>query len=278
MYRQAFVFVRMLNKDKYKLREHIMIDFSGKVALVTGGSRGIGAATVKAMTTTGAKVVLHYGSNREAAEKTAQEAGADKCHLVCAELSEVGVAGTLWREAMSWKGQVDILVNNAGVFYSAPIAGTDDAWQSAWQKTLQINLIATADLCREAINTWQASGSGGSIVNISSRAAFRGDDPAYWSYAASKGAMISLTKTLARAYSSDGIYTYAVAPGFVSTDMALDAFEKDPELRPRVVRDIPMGDIAPSSEVANTICFLASGLVPHATGSTIDVNGASYVR
>ena len=90
--------------------------------------------------------------------------------------------------------------------------------------------------------------------------------------------MISLPKTLARASSAEGIYTYAVAPGFTETDMALDAFEKDPTMRPSVVRDIPMGDIAPVQEVANAICFLASGLATHSSGQTIDVNGASYVR
>ncbi len=121
-------------------------------------------------------------------------------------------------------------------------------------------------------------GTGGSIVNVASRAAFRGDSPDHWSYAASKGAIISLTKTLARAYSAEGIYTYAVAPGIVLTDMALAEFERDPTLRDRVVSEIPYGDIAPASELANAICFLASGLATHATGQTIDINGASYVR
>jgi NAD(P)-dependent dehydrogenase (short-subunit alcohol dehydrogenase family) len=255
-----------------------MIDFSGKVALVTGGSRGIGAETVKAMTAAGAEVIIHYGSNRAAAEKTAQNAGEAKCFLVGADLAAPGAASSLWCAAMAWKGQIDILVNNAGMFLPAEIGGSDANWQEVWQRTLQVNLIAAADLCREAINAWQASKSGGAIVNVSSRAAFRGDGPDYWSYAASKGGMISLTKTLARAYSADGIYTYAVAPGFVSTDMALESFEHDPTLRERTVSEIPIGDIAPASDIANTICFLASGLATHATGQTIDVNGASYVR
>ncbi|MBC8268767.1 MAG: SDR family oxidoreductase [Rhodospirillaceae bacterium] len=255
-----------------------MIDFSHKVALVTGGSRGIGAATVKAMVSAGADVVLHYGSNRQAAEKTADEAGHAHCHLLKADLNEAEAAGELWGKALSWKGQIDIVVNNAGVFEAAEVGCSDSHWREVWQRTLQINLIATADLCRQAINHWQEKGVGGSIVNVASRAAFRGDGPDYWSYAASKGGMISLTKTLARAYSADGIYTYGVAPGFVSTDMALEAFELDPTLRERVVSEIPMGDIAPPSQIANTICFLASGLATHASGQTIDVNGASYVR
>ncbi|MBT4933566.1 MAG: SDR family oxidoreductase [Rhodospirillaceae bacterium] len=255
-----------------------MIDFSNKVALVTGGSRGIGAATVKAMVSAGAGVVLHYGSNRKAAEMTAEEAGREQCHLVGADLNDAEAAGVLWRQALSWKGQIDIVVNNAGVFEAAARDCSDQHWQEVWQRTMQINLIATADLCRQAINHWQQKSVGGCIVNVASRAAFRGDGPDYWSYAASKGGMTALTKTLARAYSADGIYTYGVAPGFVSTDMALEAFDLDPTLKERVVSEIPMGDIAPPSEIANTICFLASGLATHASGQTIDVNGASYVR
>ncbi|HJO73832.1 MAG TPA: SDR family oxidoreductase [Rhodospirillales bacterium] len=255
-----------------------MINFSGKVALVTGGSRGIGAATAKAIVSAGGSVIVHYGSNREAAEKTAAEAGNAQCHLVGADLNEPTAASDLWREAVAWKGHIDILVNNAGVFYPAEIGCTDAHWRDVWQRTLQVNLVATADMCREAINHWQEKGGGGSIINVASRAAFRGDGPEYWAYAASKGGINSLTKTLARAYSGQGIYTYAVAPGFVSTDMALESFNHDPTLRDRVISEIPIGDIAPASDIANTICFLASGLATHATGQTIDVNGASYVR
>ncbi len=258
-----------------------MIDFSGKVILVTGGSRGIGAATVKALVAAGGNVILHYGSNREAAEKTAREAGADNCHLVAADLNEPGVAGLLWKQAMDWKGRVDALVNNAGIFSPAPVDGDDETWRQVWQNTLQVNLIASADLCREAVNTWKAGPDKlvrGVIVNVASRATWRGDGPDYWSYAASKGGMVSLMKTIARAHAADGILSYAVAPGYVETDMAIEAFELDPALRDITVRDIPMGDIAPAGDVANAICFLASGLAPHATGTTLDVNGASYVR
>ncbi|NQV45630.1 MAG: SDR family oxidoreductase [Rhodospirillales bacterium] len=262
-----------------------MIDFSGKVILVTGGSRGIGAACVKALVKTGGDVVLHYGSNKAAAETTAREAGANQCHLVQSDLSVPGAAVELWHQAVSWKGRVDVVVNNAGIFAPAPVDGPDVEWQDNWHRILQVNLIAAADLSRQAVNTWRAgpdsdSGGGvrGVIVNVASRASWRGDGPEYWSYAASKGGMISLMKTIARAHARDGILCYAVAPGFVETDMAIESFEHDPTLRDLVVRDIPMGDIAPASDVAHTVCFLASGLAPHATGTTIDVNGASYVR
>lgn len=254
------------------------MDFSEKVVLVTGGSRGIGAATVKEIASSGGSVIVHYRSNQEAAEKLRSDVGHDNCHLIRADLGDPGAAFGLWRDALQWKGKIDVVVNNAGVFLTEERTGSDEAWQEVWLRTLQINLISAADLSREAINHWLNAKVGGSIVNVASRAAFRGDSPNHWSYAASKGAMVSLTKTLARAYSGNGIYTYGVAPGFVLTDMAQSEFDQDPTLRQRLISEIPYGEIAPAEEIANAICFFASGLATHATGQTLDVNGASYVR
>ncbi|MCA9728650.1 MAG: SDR family oxidoreductase [Candidatus Eisenbacteria bacterium] len=255
-----------------------MIDFTNKVALVTGGSRGIGAATVAAFCRTGAHVIVGYTTHTEAAREVAEGAGPDRCHPVRADLAEPGAAHRLWGDALAWRGRIDILVNNAGVYEPAPLDASDEQWYSVWQKTLQVNLTATADLCREAIRHWLGHGSGGAIVNVASRAAFRGDGPDHWAYAASKGGMISLTKTLARAYSARGIFTYGVAPGWVETDMAQASFAEDPASRERTAREIPIGTIAPASDIAHAICFLASGLATHATGQTLDLNGASYVR
>lgn len=250
----------------------------GKVVTVTGGSRGIGAATVRAIVANGGAAVIHYGANRAAAQQLAAKVGADKCHLIQADLAEPGAATALWAAALAWKGQLNALINNAGVFLGEDRLGTDDAWRDVWTRTLKINLLSTADLCREAINHWLSIGTGGAIVNVASRAAFRGDDQDHWSYAASKGAVVSLTKTLARAYSGDGIYTYGVAPGFVLTDMALSEFEREQGLAERLLKDVPYGAFAPAAEVANAICFFASGMATHSTGQTLDINGASYMR
>jgi NAD(P)-dependent dehydrogenase (short-subunit alcohol dehydrogenase family) len=255
-----------------------MIDLSGKVVLVTGGTRGIGAATSRAIVRAGGSVVAHYGANDAAAQELAAELGPDRCHLLKADLSTPGVAPALWAEAMAWRGRIDVLVNNAGVFLGEDRTGTDADWQAVWQRTLQINLIASADLCREAVNHWTAAQTGGAIVNVASRAAFRGDDQDHWSYAASKGAMVSLTKTLARAYGAQGICAYGIAPGFVVTDMVQVEFDADPTLSARILRDVPMGAFAPAEEIANAICFFAAGMATHATGQTLDINGASYVR
>lgn len=254
------------------------MDFSGKVVLVTGGSRGIGAETVRTIVACGGLAVIHYGANDAAARALANEVGEGKCHLVRGDLSNPGAVGQIWGDALAWRGKIDALVNNAGVFLTEDRNGSDGDWADLWQQTLNINLISAANLCREAVNHWTSAAAEGAIVNVASRAAFRGDSPNHWAYAASKGALVSLTKTLARAYSSKGIFTYGVAPGFVPTDMAQAEFDKDPDLRENLLKEVPYGDFAPPSDVANAICFFASGMATHATGQTLDINGASYVR
>ncbi len=249
-----------------------MIDLSGKTILVTGGSRGIGAATTKVLAKAGAKVVLHYGRSQLEAEKVAEEAG--NCHIVQADLSKPGAALGLWQKALAWEGQLDVLVNNAGV---APYARVEDEfyeWNRVWNETLQVNLIALADLCREAIWHFRAKG-GGILSNVASRAAFRGDSPDLMHYAASKGGVVALTKSIARGFGQEGILAYGIAPGWVETEMAADYIRQHAA---EIARDIPIGTVAPPQDIANTIAFLAAGLAPHMTGATLDINGASYVR
>jgi len=257
-----------------------MIDFSGKTVLVTGGSRGIGAETAEVLGRCGARVVVHYSSNLEAAktvaEKIYSEGNTQKVDLIPVDLGQPGAGRRLWRDTKAVAGKIDVLINNAGISPPAPFDDSDEAWDLAWTQTLAVNLLAVGDLCRMAVKDFAEQG-GGIIVNVASRAAFRGESPDYMPYAASKGGMISMTRTLARGWAKQGVLAYAVAPGFVGTDMAYDIMN-DADSREAVVRDIPMGDIAPVQDVANVIAFLASGLSPHATGTTIDVNGASYVR
>ncbi|MEO1558721.1 MAG: SDR family oxidoreductase, partial [Cyanobacteria bacterium J06632_19] len=181
----------------------------------------------------------------------------------------------LWQDALFCTGHIDVLINNAGIMPLAGIESEIDIWTSAWKNTLQLNLIAVADLCREAIGHFKTR-NGGIIINIASRAAFRGDTPEYMHYAASKGGVVALTRSIARGFGKDGILAYSVAPGFVRTEMAEKFIQDYGE--DFVTKDIPLGKIAPPKDVANVIAFLASGLAPHATGTTIDINGASYVR
>ena len=250
-----------------------MIDLTAKVVLVTGGSRGIGAAIVRALAGAGAEVILHYGRSRARAEAVAAEIGG--CHLVGADLDDDSAAPALWRDALAWKGRIDVLVNNAGIYVPAGVDADFDAWAEAWSRTLRVNLVATAHLCREAIRHFRGRG-GGAIVNVASRAAFRGDAPDYMHYAASKAGIVALTRTIARGFGADNIVAFAVAPGFVRTEMA-ERFIRD-HGEDAVLDEIPLGEMASPGDVANVVAFLASGLARHATGTTIDVNGASYVR
>ena len=252
-----------------------MIDLNGKVILVTGGSRGIGAAIVRTLAGAGADVVLHYGQSRDAAEAIAGELGEGCCTLIAADLADNAAPSRLWAEAVAWKGHIDVLVNNAGIFVDAGVDADFDTWSEVWARTLQVNLVAACHLCRDAVRHYRDRG-GIIIINIASRAAHRGDSPDHSHYAASKGGMIAMTKTFARAFASDGVAAFVVAPGFVRTEMAEEFFAIHGE--EPVVSEIPLGEVAEPEDVANMVAFLASGLARQSTGQTFDVNGASYVR
>jgi len=229
--------------------------------LVTGTSRGIGDAIVTALK--GHRVVGHSsqgGDGRIAADLSAQES-----------------ATALWWEAMAaLDGRIDVLVNNAGLFEPAPIGSSDAEWEANWERTLRINLRAAADLCRLAVLHFRERGGGGRIVNVASRAAYRGDSPDHWHYAAAKAGMVGMTKTIARAYAGEGIYAYTVCPGFTVTGMVEDYLESRGGIA--ALGELPIGRPATTEEIAETVRWLAVDAPPSATGAVIDVNGASFVR
>ena len=231
--------------------------------LITGASRGIGAAALSLLLEAGHQAVGH---------STRGGGG-----LIAGDLTDPAAPRRIFEEALDrLGGRIDVLVNNAGIFEGIAHDASDQQWHEAWARTMTVNLQAPADFCRLAIQHFQQRGGGGRIVNVSSRAAWRGDSPQHWHYAASKGAMASMTKTIARSYAPDGIFIYAVAPGFVRTEMTAD-FIDSPDAAP-VLADIPLGRTADSNEIAETIRWLATDAPASATGTTIDVNGASYVR
>ncbi|MET0719321.1 MAG: SDR family oxidoreductase [Tardiphaga sp.] len=252
-----------------------MIDLTGKVALVTGGGRGIGTAIVRRLAGLGGAVVLHDLPGAAGAVALQQELGDARCRLVGADLAQPAELQRTWREALAWRGRIDVLVNNAGIYEPAPLEAAAEAWTAAWQRTLAVNLVAPAYLCREAILHYRGAG-GGIIVNIASRAAFRGDDAEYQHYAASKAGVVAMTRTIARHHGREGVTAFAVAPGFVRTSLNDAAFRELGE--EAICRDIPLGEMAEPEDIANLVAFLASGLARHATGTTVDINGASYVR
>ena len=230
--------------------------------LLTGASRGIGAATLDLLSKQGHTVIGHStrGGNG----------------LIAADLSEPGASAQLWKQALDQaSGRIDVLVNNAGIFEAAPVGSSDQEWQDRWQRTLQVNLIAAGDLCRQAILHFEEQG-GGRIVNVASRAAFRGDSADHMHYAASKAGMVGMTKTIARGYAAKNILAFAVAPGFTVSEMTEEYLAGRGGAA--IVADIPLGRVTSTDEVAEAIRWLAIDAPAAATGTIIDLNGASYVR
>jgi NAD(P)-dependent dehydrogenase (short-subunit alcohol dehydrogenase family) len=225
--------------------------------LITGASRGIGAA-IAAIFNPATTTVVAISSKD-------------------GDLNDPAVPARLWADALAaLGGRIDVLINNAGVFEENPITRADAEWLASWDRTMQINLTASADLCRRAVLHWQTSGASGRIVNIASRAAYRGDSPAHWHYAASKAGMVAMTKSIARAYAKDGIYAFAICPGFTMTGMAEDYLAS--RGGDKLLADIPLGKVADPEEVAAIAKFCALDAPPSMTGAVLDVNGASYVR
>ena len=211
--------------------------------LATGTSRGIGAAIAAAFAADDVHLIGHSTKGGEGA--------------IAADLSDPEATRSLWWEAMNrLDGRIDVLVNNAGIFEAAPIDQTDDAWLSDWERTMRINLTASAELSRLAVLHFREKG-GGRIVNVASRAAYRGDSPAHWHYAAS-------------------ILAFAACPGFTMTGMAEDYLAS--RGGDALLADIPLGRVAEPAEVAATVRFLALEAPPSMTGAVLDINGASYVR
>lgn len=231
--------------------------------LVTGSSRGIGAAIVRMLVDKGAVVVGH------ARRDTSETIGAD--------LADPTAAERLWDlAARRLDGRVDVLINNAGVFEAVSADAPLSEWHRVWARSHQINLQAAADLCRSAVLHFRGRDMGGRIVNIASRAAYRGDSPEHWHYAAAKAGMIGMTKSIARGYASKGILAFSVCPGFVMTDMAEEALNGSDG--PRLLSEVPLGRVASAEEIANVAVYCAMEAPPSMTGASIDVNGASFVR
>ena len=229
--------------------------------LVTGSSRGIGKAILESL-------------DRDDVTAIGQSTtGGDR--LIASDFSKDGAAPLLWQEALDrLDGRIDVLVNNAGLFEPNPV--TSDDWLESWNRTMTINLTASAELCRLAVLHYQQRETPGRIINIASRAAYRGDSPDHWHYAASKAGMVAMTKTIARAYARDEILAFAICPGFTMTGMAEEYLES--RGGDKLLADIPLGRVAQPEEIAEMARWCALDAPPSMTGAVLDANGASFVR
>ncbi len=254
-----------------------MGDLDGKIVLLTGASRGIGAATAQALGEAGAHLVAHYGSHREGAEEAVAALPPERYFLVEADLEQPGAARALWAEAIGWRGRIDVVVVNAAIALETAFEGRDEDWDEGWERTLRVNVLEAASLMREAVRHYREA-SGGTIVALSSWAGERGSAIASLpAYAASKAAIRNLTQTIARNYAAEGVLAFVVAPGIVRTRMSeISAVARGGIDAVNAV--LALGEMVPPEEVAQVVVFLASGRCRHLTGATIDVNGATYIR
>lgn len=250
-----------------------MIQLEGKKALVTGGSRGIGRATALLLAQAGADVAINYVQNEKAAEEVKRiiESLGRQCLAIKADISREEEAKRLVEEVISTWGKIDFVINNAGIWTYGEMGKMS---REVWRETMQLNLDAVFYIINAVVPYMQNYG-GGVIVNVSSTAGVRGE--AYHShYAASKGALHALTKSLAVELAPYGIRINCVAPGWVDTDMCAEVFA-DPKFRESVKNSIPLKRIPPPEDIAGPILFLVSDLARHITGTVLHVNGGSVL-
>lgn len=239
-------------------------------ALVTGASRGIGLAISTSLLNNGFKVT---GTSRSGMFPKPLSGHNDFTGLV-ADLGKIEGYQSV-TELFEGENAVQVLINNAGIFKEADLRADDESWENVWDQTLQVNLKAPATLSKKAIAAWLKSGTEGIVINIASRAAYRGDTQEYAAYAASKGGLVAFTKSISREMGKKGITAFSVAPGFVETDMAQESI--DIYGAEYLKKDLSFDDLTQPTDVGELVHFLASGKARHMTGTTFHINGGSYL-
>lgn len=252
-----------------------MMEFSGKIILITGAARGIGRATAETFARLGGTVAIHYHTSRAQAEQLVQSLPGKNHHAFGADLTDSSACEKLIHEVMRHYDRLDVLVNNAGIYEVKPLKDLSySGWQQTWTNTLAANLIAPANLCFLTAKIMMQQQSG-HIINISSRGAFRGE-PEAPAYGAAKAGLNQLSQSLAQALAPYNIFVGVVAPGFVRTDMATALL--DSPQGEAIRKQSPLGRVATPEEVAAAVVRLAADGLMSATGCILDVNGASYLR
>ena len=250
------------------------IDLSKRTVLVTGANSGIGYAIAKQLLESNASVALHYNSKSDGVKELHKQFP-NQSEIFEADFNDSDSVINLFDDILSWKDSLHVLINNAGTSIMNSVDLDDKEWINNWNTIMNINLLATGILSKKALQHFK-NNNGGRIINIASRAAFRGDTPDYLAYAASKAGMVALIKSIARGFGKDGITAFSIAPGFTRTAMAQKSIDKYGE--DFVVKDIALNQLTEPKDIAPIVTLICSGEFDHGTGSNIDINAGSYVR
>ncbi len=253
----------------------IQLDLKGKTILLTGASDGIGKAVAAFLMKMGARVAVHYHTNKISAETLVAAYPETGSKAFKADLSEEIEVYTLFEAVKAHFGKIDVIILNAGVFLPHSVHKTTEDWYAIWKKTMDINLNSVGLLTKLGIDHFITNGEG-RFIYIGSRAVFRGETEEYMAYAASKGGLVSLARSVARSFGKQHIKSFIVAPGFTRTQMAEDFITAHGEKK--ILDEIALNELTKPEDLAPLIGMLCSGLMDHATGATIDMNAGSHIR
>ncbi|MFK2820339.1 SDR family oxidoreductase [Flavobacteriaceae sp. LMIT009] len=252
-----------------------MTNLKNQNILVTGASKGIGKAIASHLIENGANVALHYNTDKFGAKSVINDQLQSGSKLFQANLEESQQVASLFENVIKEYKTIDTIVLNAGIYKEHPLEQSLDDWFNTWKITMKINLDSIGILTKLAINHFRNDG-GGRLIYIGSRAAFRGETEEYLAYAASKGGVTSLARSVARSFGKDNIKAFVIAPGFTKTQMADSFIEKYGE--ERVLNELSLNELTEPSHIAPLVGLMCSGQMDHATGSTIDINAGSHIR
>jgi len=251
------------------------IDLKDKSILLTGASQGIGKELAKYLMQMGARVAIHYNTNKTSAETLIENGNSTNSKLFKADLNVASEVIHLFKDVEEAFGTIDVIILNAGVFIEHSTHQDLEEWYDVWKKTIQINLNAVGMLTKLGVDHFRSNG-GGRFIYIGSRAVFRGETEDYLAYAASKGGLTSLARSVARSFGKENIKSFIVSPGFTRTQMAESFIKKHGEKR--ILNEIALNTLTKPEDIAPLIAMLSSGLMDHATGATIDINAGSHIR
>jgi NAD(P)-dependent dehydrogenase (short-subunit alcohol dehydrogenase family) len=250
-------------------------DLNNKTIIVTGASDGIGKEIARTLMENGARVGIHCNSNTLSASELAEKYKGTGSKMFRADLSTVHGTLNLWKEVLQSFERIDTIVLNAGVYLEHELSKNDEDWFKVWKRTMAINLDSAGVLTKKGIEHFKKQG-GGRFIYIGSRAVFRGETEEYLGYAASKGGLTSMARTVARSFGKYNIKSFVLSPGFVKTAMA-DQFIREYG-EERVLSELSLNRLTEPKDLSPLVTLMCSGLMDHATGSTIDVNAGSHIR